>query len=175
MQIYHYDQNTGEYLGTTAAQIDPMATQREGKEVYLLPACATTVGPLTDKEGCSTIFDGQEWRYIEIPRPPEPEPAPEPTAEEIQAQMKKQAISTIQAILDSKAKDLGFDTIHTAAVWTISKNPARKARADALVAWGDTVWDFAEAEWEKQSEGKGTFTTVDEFLAALPKFPGVVA
>ena len=92
----------------------------------------------------------------------------------LKSEMQKQAINAIQSILDAQAKTLGFDSIHTAAVWTISKNPARKARADALVAWGDTVWDFAEAEWEKQSEGKGTFTTVDEFLGALPKFPGVV-
>jgi hypothetical protein len=96
-------------------------------------------------------------------------------AEHLAEITKKQAIDGIQAILDAKAKELGFDTVHTGAVWTISKNVARKARADALVAWGDAVWDFAEAEWEKQSEGKGTFTTVDEFLAALPKFPGVVA
>ena len=92
----------------------------------------------------------------------------------LKSEMQKQAINAIQSILDAQAKTLGFDSIHTAAVWTISKNPARKARADALVAWGDAVWDFAEAEWEKQSEGKGTFTTVDEFLAAAPKFPGVV-
>ena len=97
-----------------------------------------------------------------------------PTAEEVAAQMKQQAINGIQTILDAQAKALGFDSIHTAAVWTISKNSSRKARADALVAWGDAVWDFAEAEWEKQTEGKGTFTTVDEFLGALPKFPGVV-
>jgi len=97
-----------------------------------------------------------------------------PTPEQIAAQMKQQAIDGIQTILDAQAKALGFDSIHTAAVWTISKNPARKARADALVAWGDTVWDFAEAEWEKQAEGKGTYSTVDEFLAGAPKFPGVI-
>ena len=97
-----------------------------------------------------------------------------PTPDEIQAQMKQQAIDAIQSILDAQAKALGFDTVHTGAVWTISKNVARKARADALVAWGDAVWDFAEAEWAKQAEGKSTFKTVDEFLAALPKFPGVI-
>ena len=96
-----------------------------------------------------------------------------PTAEEVAAQMKQQAIDGIQSILDAQAKELGFDTIHTAAVWTISKNGARKARADALVLWADSVWDFAEAEWEKQSKGKSGFTTVDDFLAALPAFPGV--
>ena len=97
-----------------------------------------------------------------------------PTAEEVAAQMKQQAIDGIQSILDAQAKAYGFDSIHTAAVWTISKNEARKARADALVAWADSMWDYAEAEWEKQSEGKGTYSTVDEFLAGAPKFPGVI-
>ena len=170
MQIYHYDRNTGEYLGATAAQIDPMATQREGKEVYLDIPGASFIEPLPEKEGFKRIFIEGDWQYVEIPKEPESEL---PTAEEIAAQTKDRAINAIQRILDAKAKELGFDTIHTAAVWTISKNVARKARADALVAWGDAVWDFAEAEWEKQAEGKGTFTTVDEFLAALPKFPGV--
>lgn len=96
-----------------------------------------------------------------------------PTAEEAAAQMKQQAIDGIQSILDAQAQALGFDSIHTAAVWTISKNAARKARADALVLWADSVWDFAEAEWEKQEAGTATFTTVAEFLAAVPVFPGV--
>ena len=97
-----------------------------------------------------------------------------PTAEEVAAQMKQQAVSGIQSILDAQAKAYGFDSVHTAAVWTISKNVARKARADALVAWADSMWDYAEAEWVKQGKGESTFTTVAEFLAALPKFPGVI-
>lgn len=115
----------------------------------------------------------------------------EPTAEELAAvadvianydtlapayqgqKMKKQAIDGVQAILDAQAKEYGFDSIHTAAVWTISANPARKARADALVAWGDAVWDWAEAEWAKQEAGTPTYMDVETFLAAVPAFPGV--
>ena len=96
-----------------------------------------------------------------------------PTMEEVATQMKQQAIDGIQSILDAQAKAYGFDSIHTAAVWTISKNPARKARADALVLWADSVWDYAEAEWVKQGKGESTFKTVAEFLAAVPAFPGV--
>ena len=88
--------------------------------------------------------------------------------------MKQQAIDGIQSILDAQARELSFSTIDTAAKWTLSKNPARKARADALVAWADSMWDYAEAEWEKQGKGESTFKTVDEFLAGAPKFPGVV-
>lgn len=87
--------------------------------------------------------------------------------------MKKQAIDGVQAILDAQAKEYGFDSIHTAAVWTISASPARKARADALVAWGDAVWDWAEAEWAKQEAGTPTYMDVETFLAAVPAFPGV--
>ena len=87
--------------------------------------------------------------------------------------MKQQAIDAIQAILDTQAKAYGFDSVHTAAVWVTSRNPARKARADALVAWGDKVWDFAEAEWAKQAQGESTYTDIETFLADLPAFPGV--
>jgi hypothetical protein len=96
-----------------------------------------------------------------------------PTAEEVAAQMKQQAIDGIDAILDAQAQKLSFSTINTAAKWTLSKNPARKARADALVAWGDAVWDWAEAEWAKQEAGTPTYMDVETFLAAVPAFPGV--
>ena len=84
--------------------------------------------------------------------------------------IKERATHEIQKILDGKAKELSFDSIHTAAVWTISKNPKRKARADALISWADRVWDFAEAELAKQEKGTPTYTKVADFIAALPKF-----
>lgn len=83
---------------------------------------------------------------------------------------KQQAMTAIQNILDAKAKDLGFDSIHTAAAWLTSKNPARAARAQALLDWGDKVWDFAENEWSLQGTGQPTFVDVESFLASLPTF-----
>jgi len=88
------------------------------------------------------------------------------------AQMKQQAIDGIDAILDAQARELSFGTIDTAAKWTLSKNPARKARADALVAWADSMWDYAEAEWAKQAEGKGTYSTVMNSWQGLRSFRG---
>jgi hypothetical protein len=165
MQIYHYDQITGEFIKEGTADPNPRNPANP-----IIPAFATNIAPLPEKEGYQVIFDGEGWGYVKIPKP---EPEPVPTAEEIQAQVKKQAITTIQGILDSKAQEYGFDSIHTAAVWTISKNPARKARADALVAWADSVWDFAESEWTNQEKGTPTFTDLPSFLAALPQFGGV--
>lgn len=96
MQIYHYDRNTGEYTGAGAAPIDPMATKRERKEIYLIPACATTVEPIPAKEGFRRVFDGT-WQYVEIPLPPEP------TLEEIAAEeaLEAKIAARAQAILDN--------------------------------------------------------------------------
>lgn len=88
------------------------------------------------------------------------------------AKLKTHAIASIQSILDTQAKALGFDSVHTAG-WTMSKNEARKARADALVAWADSVWDFAETEWANQEKGKPGYMTIEAFLKALPAFGGV--
>lgn len=87
-----------------------------------------------------------------------------------QTKLRKNAIDAIQSILDAKAQELGFDSIHTSGMWRDSSNPDRKARAQALFLWGDAVWDFAEAEWERQAAGTPTYTTIDDFLAALPVF-----
>ena len=86
--------------------------------------------------------------------------------------IKERATHEIQKILDGKAKELGFDSIHTASIWMTSNNTARAARARALFLWADTVWDFSEAEWANQEKGTPTYTTIEEFIAALPTFPG---
>lgn len=57
------------------AQIDPLASLVEGKEIYLLPAGCTWLEPLPDKEGFEVKFDGENWVYEAIS---EPEPEPEP-------------------------------------------------------------------------------------------------
>lgn len=88
MKTYHFDRDTGEYLGETASQIDPMASRREGKEVYLLPAHATFDEPLSPKEGNKIIFADGAWQYVEINT--------EPTPEEIQAEKERQAEQAIQ-------------------------------------------------------------------------------
>lgn len=168
MQIYHYDQITGEFLSDGIADSNP-----RNPDNPIIPAFATNIVPLPEKEGFTVIFDGEGWGYVEIPKPPIPEPTPELTSEQIKAQMKNQAINEVQSILDAQAQQFGFDSIHTAAAWQNSKNPHRAARAIALMQWADSVWDFAEVEWANQEKGTPTFTDIESFLAALPVFGGV--
>lgn len=58
MKIYHYDQNTGEYLGDGEAAADPLEPGR-----WLIPAWATTIAPPEAVEGKVRYFDGLEWAY----------------------------------------------------------------------------------------------------------------
>ena len=79
MIAYRYD-NNGLYIVTIPCQLDPRATKEAGKDIYLIPANSTTIEPPKAKEGYNIVWNGKEWEYVEIPKPPTP---PEPTPEEI--------------------------------------------------------------------------------------------
>ena len=94
MYAYKYDENKY-YAGQQECQLDPIATKREGHEVWLLPANCTWQEPLNEKEGYKIKWNGEAWEYEEIPVPPEPEP---PTLEEV----KEQKINELKSIRDFK-------------------------------------------------------------------------
>lgn len=94
MYAYKYDSDFY-YAGQQDCQLDPIATKREGHEVWLLPANCTWEEPLEEKEGYKIKWNGEAWEYEEIPVPPEPEP---PTLEEV----KEQKISELKGIRDTK-------------------------------------------------------------------------
>ena len=94
MYAYKYDSDFY-YAGQQDCQLDPIATKREGHEVWLLPANCTWEEPLNEKEGYKIKWNGEAWEYEEIPVPPEPEP---PTLEEV----KEQKINELKSIRDTK-------------------------------------------------------------------------
>ena len=63
MQVYKYDEQTKEYIGAEQALIDPLETELQGKEIYLLPANATFEKPNL-QEGFASVFNGK-WENIE--------------------------------------------------------------------------------------------------------------
>ena len=82
MISYSYD-NNGKYSGEYNCQLDQVATKRETRPIYLLPANSTwTPPPEYDKETEIPVWDGTIWRIQELPQapydPPEPEPVPDP-------------------------------------------------------------------------------------------------
>ena len=64
MIFYTYDKKTKEYTGTQNAFIDPLESEKQGKNVYLVPANATDKKPLEAKENQAVIFNGSEWEIV---------------------------------------------------------------------------------------------------------------
>lgn len=65
MQTYRFDPETKEYLFAEDAFLDPLETEQQGKEVYLLPADSTFTAPLEPKLGYAVFWNGTDWEYIE--------------------------------------------------------------------------------------------------------------
>jgi hypothetical protein len=78
-QIYHYSQETGEYIAHGFAKLSPLDLKK-GKEVYLIPSHATDVEPPEPKEGKIRTFVDGKWKYYDIPTPIM---VPEPTETEL--------------------------------------------------------------------------------------------
>lgn len=62
--VYKYDEKTKEYLGKAEALLDPLETQLQQKEIYLLPAAATFIAPAL-QEGYVSVFKEGAWENIE--------------------------------------------------------------------------------------------------------------
>lgn len=59
MDVHHYHPDTGEYLGGSPANLDPLDRGR-----HVLPAHATFVAPPTVPEGFSAVWDGESWQAV---------------------------------------------------------------------------------------------------------------
>lgn len=64
MNVYKYNDN-GEYIGTEEALLDPLETEQQEKEVYLLPANATFTDPPAEKECYVNVWNGEAWEQVE--------------------------------------------------------------------------------------------------------------
>lgn len=64
MQVYKYDEQTKEYIGTEQALINPLESESQAKTIYLLPANATFEKPNL-QDGFASVFNGTQWENIE--------------------------------------------------------------------------------------------------------------
>lgn len=65
MNVYKYDEETKEYIGTKPALLDPLETEQQGKDVYLLPANATFIPPTELPDGYVNVWNGSAWEQVE--------------------------------------------------------------------------------------------------------------
>ena len=64
MVFYTYDENTKELIGTQNAFIDPLESEKQGKDVYLIPQNGTDKEPPKIEENQAVIFNGDEWEIV---------------------------------------------------------------------------------------------------------------
>lgn len=64
MKIYKFDPETKEYKATENAMLDPLESQLQQHDVYLIPANSTTIAP-AEKQGCVPVWNGEGWDMVE--------------------------------------------------------------------------------------------------------------
>lgn len=84
MKAYRFNHDTLIYEGEQERQIDPVASRKAGKPIYLMPANCTDVEPPVNKDGFDIVFADGKWSYKEQEKKEEPsQPKPyEPTTED---------------------------------------------------------------------------------------------
>jgi hypothetical protein len=98
------------------------------------------------------------YEPIPIPDPVEPDP---PTPEQIQ----QETMQAIQNMLDNKAREYEFESIHTAGIWR-----GLRPHADDLVTWGAACWNKADEIRAAVIAGERPMPTMANVLAEMPEF-----
>lgn len=75
--------------------------------------------------------------------------------------------TAIQAMLDAKARERGYDSIASAVSYVTSTVPAWAAEALVLRDWRDAVWSHALAEMAAVQAGTRTAPTVEAMLVEI--------
>lgn len=61
MNAYKFNPITKEYEGTQEAQLNPIQTKKQGKDVWLLPINSTFEIPPEKEEGKAIVFENDNW------------------------------------------------------------------------------------------------------------------
>lgn len=79
-KAYMWNDTTFNFEAEVDRQLDPVTSEIEGREVYLMPGNSTLTPPPEEKEGFDRHWnvENEQWEYVEKKKDPEPEPY-EPT------------------------------------------------------------------------------------------------
>lgn len=71
---YRYDPDKMTFTQSEEMFRDPLETELQGKDVWLLPANCTLIEPPEAKDGFDIVWNGDDWEYKEQEKPKEEEP-----------------------------------------------------------------------------------------------------
>ena len=69
---YRYDQEKKTFQQSEEMLKDPLESELQGKDIWLLPADCTLIEPPEEKEGFDIVWNGEAWEYKEQEKEPEP-------------------------------------------------------------------------------------------------------
>lgn len=189
MQTYRFHPKTKEFLYAEEAYLDPLETETQGKEVYLLPAYSTFTVPLILKKNTACVWNGNEWELVEDYRGKtvwksynesmeitelgaipdgysleRPEPPP-PSKEE----QNKVYENSVQAHLNATVQSRGYTDVNSCLSYKDSTDETWRRESWAFNAWRDAVWHKCYEILNAFMAGKIKQPTVDEVIAQLPK------
>ena len=61
MKLYRYSEIDGKFINEFDAYLDPVASQKEGKSVYMIPEFCTAITPPKINENELLFFKDNEW------------------------------------------------------------------------------------------------------------------
>lgn len=85
---YRYDQQKKTFIQSEEMFRDPLETELQGKDIWLLPADCTLIEPPEAKDGFDIVWNGDAWEYKEQEKEKDPEPYV-PTEDEQKANVRR--------------------------------------------------------------------------------------
>ena len=109
---YRYNQENKVFVGSEEMFKDPLESELQKKDIWLLPANCTLIEPPEAKDGFLIVWNGETWEYKELKKEPEPHV---PTEDELKAQVRSVRnwyMQTTQDRIDRyrNQKELGVET-----------------------------------------------------------------
>ena len=71
---YRYDQEKKTFQQSEEMLKDPLESEIQGEDIWLLPANCTLIEPPEAKDGFDIVWSGDAWEYKEREKPKEEEP-----------------------------------------------------------------------------------------------------
>ena len=65
MNLYNYSAETAEFVGTSPAALDPLESQAQGQDVFLIPANSTAIQPPAVGGNQVAVWSGSAWSLAE--------------------------------------------------------------------------------------------------------------
>lgn len=164
--------NPYDLAGPLGERITAQKKDEAGNLLYILDALT---GEETTEPDMIVIID--ETEAIAVPRPPvmiDAGPLYEwrevvPTAQEQAAEVQRSLVNAVQAYLDAKAREKGYDGILSAASYAgLPEGEPFQAEGLVYAKWRSAVWTYCYAQLDAVTAGAKAVPTAAELIAELP-------